>query len=85
MINKIKKRLGFNNQYINLKQYQKSFNSGLRLYKPKLNKINVCVGCLIIGIAIITPFTNIFLIPLGLWVLKKPTTLFNFLNLRGII
>jgi len=62
-------------KYITYDKYNKTINrlnlisrNGLELIiKP--NYIKIVLGCSIIGISLITPFTNVFLIPLGLFII----------------
>jgi len=51
-----------------LDRYNQSIRAGL---KPviKKNWLRICLGCGVITISLLTPFTNMFLIPVGLLVL----------------
>lgn len=60
-----------NKTYLDLTLYNRSYKKGLRLVKIPLNKYAVIIASLIFIIAIITPFTNWVLFPVGFWVLKK--------------
>jgi len=51
-----------------INQYNHSIRKGLKpIYKKNWFKIGL--GCSIIGVSLITPFTNAFLIPIGLLIL----------------
>lgn len=60
-------------RYITIQEYNKQINkyNGLILkgFKPiyKKNWFKIGLGLSIIGVSLITPFTNIFLIPIGLF------------------
>jgi len=51
-----------------IEKYNQSIRAGL---KPviKKNWLRICLGCGVITISLLTPFTNMFLIPVGLLIL----------------
>ena len=62
------------NKTISYKEYNKQIdkinsmrNQGVKPYYKK-NWFKIGLGCLIIGVSLLTPFTNIFLIPFGLFI-----------------
>lgn len=69
MINKIKRL--FEREYIDIRILKKPYQDGFRLVKIPYNKSILVLSTLLIIIALITPFTNIWLIPIALWVLKR--------------
>ncbi len=72
MINKIKKLMGFRDKpYLDLTIYNKHHKQGLRLVKIPYNKVVLGIVIGIIAISILTPFTNLILFPLALWVLRR--------------
>ena len=64
MINTIKKKLGFKDQYLNLNQIRQL--NKLAYYKPKLKMGMVIMAISIMLISLVTPLTNWLLIPIAL-------------------
>jgi len=45
-------------------------NKGIETYKPKINRIKLSVGSLVIAGCLVTPCTNLFIIPVLKWLIK---------------
>ena len=71
-MNKIKKLMGFKEvEYIDIRLLNKSYSKGLRLVKLPIRKLGLILCIIIIVIAMLTPFTNWFLIPLSIKVFNR--------------
>jgi len=77
------------NKTITFKEYNKQIdrlnsmrNQGVKPYY-KRNWFKISLGCSIIIVSILTPFTNVFLIPLGLFI--AGVSLKDLDNLKRII
>lgn len=72
MINKIKQLIKIRKKpYLNLAIYNKSYKQGIKVCNIPYKKLLLVLGVAVLIIAIITPFTNWFLIPLGIWIFKQ--------------
>ena len=77
------------NKTITYKDYNKQIdkinsmrNQGVKPYY-KRNWFKISLGCIIIGVSLITPFTNVFLIPCGLFI--AGVSLKDIENIKRII